>query len=71
MLVLAAILIAVIKASNTDIIGGADMPTLIFAFSSWKGGLCSVLAFLGICSVIASVAVKIINGKGKNKPETH
>lgn len=76
LLVLAAIVIAVINVINAPTVGligvsELDMSMMLLIFLSRKGVLSSYLALLGIGFVIASVVVKIIKRKGKNKPETH
>lgn len=59
LLILASIILTVIATSGINIIGGADLPTFIFAFTHAKNGLYSTLAHCGIISVVASVLVYI------------
>lgn len=58
-LLLASIVFTISAASSKNIIGGADWPTLCFVFYNEKRGLYSTLAFLGVCSIIASIIVGV------------
>ena len=62
-LLLTSVILAFMEASKIDVIGGAGLPTLRFAFHSAKNGLYYNLAFLGVCTIIASIVVGIIKKK--------
>ena len=62
-LLLTSVILAFMEASKIDVIGGAGLPTLWFVFCSAKNGLYYNLAFLGVCTIIASIVVGIIKKK--------
>ena len=62
-LLLTSVILAFMEASKIDVIGGAGLPTLRFAFHSAKNGLYYNLAFLGVFSIIASIVVGIVKKK--------
>ena len=62
-LLLTSVILAFMEASKIDVIGGAGFPTLWFVFCSAKNGLYYNLAFLGVCTIIASIVVGIIKKK--------
>lgn len=62
-LLLTSVILAFMETSKIDVIGGAGLPTLWFVFCSAKNGLYYNLAFLGVCTIIASIVVGIIKKK--------
>lgn len=62
-LLLTSVILTFMEASKIDVIGGAGLPTLWFVFCSAKNGLYYNLAFLGVCTIIASIVVGIIKKK--------
>lgn len=58
-----SVFLTIMEAGNRNIIGGADINTFLFVFFRDKNGLYSALAFLGICSVIASVVAGAVKKK--------
>ncbi len=44
-----------VKATSTDIIGGADQPTFMFVFSHKANGLYLASALLGLIAIIAAI----------------
>ena len=62
-LLLTSAILAGIETGNKDIVGGAGLPTLRFVFRYAKNGLYYNLAFLGVCTIIASIVVGIVKKK--------
>ena len=62
-LLLTSVILAFMEASKIDVIGGASLPTLRFVFRYAKNGLYYNLAFLGVCTIIASIVVGIVKKK--------
>ena len=58
-----SVFFTIMETNNRNIIGGADIHTFLFVFFHDKKGLYSVLAFLGICSVAASVVAGVVKKK--------
>lgn len=54
-----SIVFAIIATRNKNIIGGADFPTFVFVFFRENKGIYSILAYLGIISLIVSVIVRL------------
>ena len=62
-LIVSAIILTAIAITNTNVIGGADLPTFWFVFFHQNGGIYFVLATLGIMAILAAVIMRVIKKK--------
>ena len=58
-----AIVLTAIATTNTNVIGGVDLPTFGFVFFHQGGGIYFALATLGIIAILAAVIVRVIKKK--------
>lgn len=52
-----AVMSALIATGNRDIIGGADVHTLLFVFFRDHGGCRAVIALVGLLSAVAAIVL--------------
>lgn len=62
-LICVAVVLSVISASDKDVIGGADLYTLVFVFFQQHSGIYFLLAAFGIISIVVSVIIRIFKRK--------
>lgn len=62
-LLTSSIILTAIATTNTNVIGGTDLPTFGFVFFHQNGGIYFVLATLGIIVILASVIVRMTKKK--------
>lgn len=55
----ASVCLAVIFTLSKDIIAGADIPSLTFAFFRENGGICFAFALLGIVAIVVSAVLAV------------
>ena len=63
LLIIIALISAAIKTADTDVIGGADLPTYIFVFSHGNGGVYAILVLLGLATVIGATVTLVVKNK--------
>lgn len=66
-LICLSIVLAIIVAMNKDVIGGADLPTVLFVLRHENKGVYLYLHLCGIISLIASAIIALKAKKHKNK----
>ena len=66
-LVCLSIVLAIIVAMNKDIIGGADLPTVLLVLRHENKGVYFYLHICGIISLIVSAIIALKAKKHKNK----
>ena len=62
-LIVISLVSAAVKTANSDIIGGADLPTYIFVVSHGNGGVYTLLILLGLVTVIGAIVALAIKKK--------
>ena len=62
-LLASSITLTAIATTDTNVIGGADLPTFGFVFFHQSGGIYFALSILGIMAILASVIVSMIKKK--------
>ena len=62
-LICVSIVSAIVKTAQTDIIGGADMPTFIFVVSDKSNILYTALSIIGLFTIITAIVMLVIKKK--------
>lgn len=62
-LICVAAILSVISVNDKDVIGGADLYTLVFVFFRQHSGIYFLLAAFGIISIVVSVIIRIFKRK--------
>ena len=58
-----SVILTIIACTQVDVIGGADLPTLLFIFFRQNGGVYSALSLAGVVSLLISAMIFLIKKK--------
>ncbi len=58
-----SVILTIIACTQVDVIGGADLPTLLFIFFRQSGGIHAALSFAGLVFILISAVICFIKKK--------